>query len=62
MGCEGSFKLTEAQCCNTQPTCRSVRRRATVRGRKRRRGLRSYMRYEWTEEEEAFEVEAVVGK
>eukprot|EP00965_Chrysotila_dentata_P166640 5501717-Pleurochrysis_carterae.AAC.1 len=41
---------------------RSVRRRATVRGRKRRRGVRSYMGYEWTEEEKAFEVEAVVGK
>eukprot|EP00965_Chrysotila_dentata_P233873 6199847-Pleurochrysis_carterae.AAC.1 len=42
---------------------RGVRRRATVRGRKRSRGLRSYMGYERTEEEEeAFEVEAVVGK
>eukprot|EP00965_Chrysotila_dentata_P148673 4909414-Pleurochrysis_carterae.AAC.4 len=42
---------------------RSVRRRATVRGRKRKRGLRSYTGYEWTEEEEeAFEVEAVFGK
>eukprot|EP00965_Chrysotila_dentata_P042223 1400494-Pleurochrysis_carterae.AAC.1 len=42
---------------------RSVRRRAAVRGRKRRRGLRFYMSYEGTEEEkEAFEVMAVVGK
>eukprot|EP00965_Chrysotila_dentata_P259984 6213746-Pleurochrysis_carterae.AAC.1 len=39
---------------------RSLRRRATVRGRMRRRGLRSYMGCEWTEkkEEEVFEVEA----
>eukprot|EP00965_Chrysotila_dentata_P118783 3927576-Pleurochrysis_carterae.AAC.1 len=37
--------------------------RLTVQGRKRRRGLRSYMAYEWIEEEEeALEVEAVVGK
>ena len=28
---------------------RSVRRHATVRGRKRRRGLRSYMGSEWTD-------------
>eukprot|EP00965_Chrysotila_dentata_P077629 2561474-Pleurochrysis_carterae.AAC.1 len=43
---------------------RSVWRRATVRGRRKRgRRLRFYMGYEWTEEEEkAFEVEAVVGK
>eukprot|EP00965_Chrysotila_dentata_P022347 739439-Pleurochrysis_carterae.AAC.1 len=41
---------------------RSVQRRAAVRGRKLRRGLRSYMGDAWTEEEEAFEVEAVVGK
>eukprot|EP00965_Chrysotila_dentata_P215145 6188588-Pleurochrysis_carterae.AAC.2 len=42
---------------------RSLRRRATFRGRKRKRGLRSSMGYEWTEEaEEAFEVEAVVSK
>eukprot|EP00965_Chrysotila_dentata_P173177 5715120-Pleurochrysis_carterae.AAC.1 len=46
---------------------RSVRRRATVRGRTRRRGLRSYTwaATEWIEKEEseeAFEVEAVVGK
>eukprot|EP00965_Chrysotila_dentata_P059561 1976599-Pleurochrysis_carterae.AAC.1 len=44
---------------------RSDRRCAIVRGRKRRRGLRSYMGYEWTgEEEEAVKdkVEAVVGK
>eukprot|EP00965_Chrysotila_dentata_P126601 4186394-Pleurochrysis_carterae.AAC.1 len=42
---------------------RSVWYRATVRGRKRRRGLRSYMGYELTKEEEkALKVEAVVGK
>eukprot|EP00965_Chrysotila_dentata_P052826 1752392-Pleurochrysis_carterae.AAC.5 len=45
---------------------RGVRRRATVRGRKRRRGLRSYtvhMGYEWTKEaEEKCEVQAVVCK
>eukprot|EP00965_Chrysotila_dentata_P209642 6185411-Pleurochrysis_carterae.AAC.8 len=42
---------------------RSIRRRLTVRSRKRRLGLTSYMGYEWPEEEEdAFEVEAIVGK
>eukprot|EP00965_Chrysotila_dentata_P224470 6194190-Pleurochrysis_carterae.AAC.1 len=35
---------------------RSVRRRSTGRSRRRRRGLTSYMGYEWTKEkEDAFE-------
>eukprot|EP00965_Chrysotila_dentata_P189795 6173513-Pleurochrysis_carterae.AAC.3 len=41
----------------------SVRSHLIGRSRKRRRGLTSYMGYEWTEEEkDAFQVEGIVGK